>query len=239
MATQVIHDLLSIYQNPSYLEIGVAGGTQFHAAPAARKVAVDPHFRFDLAEARAANPSATYHHVSSDVYFGEIARPDDRFDVIFLDGLHTLEQTLRDFLNSTMCLKPKGVIVIDDIYPSSYPASLPNQGQFLQLKTALRMEGNSWMGDVYRLVFFINSFCQQFTYRAVSKPRQLVVWHKARPAAEIRHERVEDIGRLPYERAVFDRDVFRYGPIMDVVEEIRAHVRGTPAQCQAEEPELL
>lgn len=122
----VIQGLLNLYSNPSYLEVGVNHGITFHAITAARKVAVDPKFNFDVPQARLRPGGATsdYHEVPSDDYFAN--RPaGDMFDVIFLDGLHTFDQTLRDLLNAMTCLKPTGAIVIDDVTPSSYAASLP------------------------------------------------------------------------------------------------------------------
>jgi predicted O-methyltransferase YrrM len=65
-----------------------------------------------------------YHKTISDIYFGELASSDEKFDVIVLDGLHTFEQTLRDLLNSEAYLKPNGVVIIDDVMPNSYQASL-------------------------------------------------------------------------------------------------------------------
>ena len=51
--------------------------------------------------------------------------PDAQFDVIYLDGLHTVEQTLRDLLNALPHLQPQGVIVIDDVRPPTDLAAHP------------------------------------------------------------------------------------------------------------------
>ena len=68
----VIQGLLSLYRNARYLEVGVAQGRTFHMVTAARKVAVDPKFRFNVAEAESSRPEASYHEVPSDSYFGGI-----------------------------------------------------------------------------------------------------------------------------------------------------------------------
>src|ERR1022692_2180630 len=91
----VVQALVDLYEEPSYLEIGVHSGETFHAVKAKRKVAVDPKFAISP-ENREASDVVVYHEVTSDIYFGELASSDEQFDVIFLDGLHTLEQTLRD-----------------------------------------------------------------------------------------------------------------------------------------------
>ena len=85
----------------SYLEIGVSRGSTFNRVNIARKVAVDPVFRFDTAADAA--PGVAFHRVPSDAFFSrrDPARP--RFDLIYLDGLHTFEQTFRDFCASLAC----------------------------------------------------------------------------------------------------------------------------------------
>lgn len=218
---QAVQGLLSLYETPVYLEIGVLKGLTFHELRAAYKVAVDPHFRFDVAAAKAANLGAEYHEVASDVYFGEIVDPLERFDVIYLDGLHTLEQTLRDFTNALAFLRPTGVILIDDVYPSSYLASLPDFEQHHHARRKLNVADGAWMGDVYRLVFFIQTFFQQLTYRTVAENNgQLVVWADRR--ASVPERRVEDIARLPYERVALDRPVFNFTPFAEILAELRS-----------------
>lgn len=92
----VVQAVLSLYPDPHYLEVGVSRGATFHAVEAAQKVAVDPSFRFDIEAAAAEHPGATYFALTSDAYFGDVAGTGTRFDVIYLDGMHTVEQTLRD-----------------------------------------------------------------------------------------------------------------------------------------------
>jgi hypothetical protein len=114
---QVLQAILDLYREPQYLEIGVSRGDTFHALRAHRKVAVDPRFRFDVVEARQQHPEVHYYPVTSDAYFASIVAPSDRFDVIYLDGLHTSDQTLRDLLNAICYLTHDGTIIIDDVVP--------------------------------------------------------------------------------------------------------------------------
>jgi hypothetical protein len=223
LRAEVIQGLLAIYEDPAYLEIGVSKGATFHAIEATRKVAVDPRFRFDATEAQRRAPEAEYHEVPSDEYFGRVADPEDRFHVIYLDGLHTLEQTLRDFTNAQGYLVPGGAIVIDDVYPSSYVASMPNIDEHRVARREFNVTRGAWMGDVYRLVFFIETFFQQFSYRTVAENHgQLVVWRGRREAVPQR--RVEEVGRLPYERVALDREAFAFTPFTEIIDEVRAAV---------------
>jgi hypothetical protein len=216
---QVVQSFLSLYDSPTYLEIGVSKGMTFHEVVAARKVAVDPRFRFKVAETE----GVEYHEVSSDTYFGEIADPAEHFDVIYLDGLHTFEQTLRDFINALAFLSPAGVVVIDDVYPVSYVASLRDIEEHRAVKRELGVASGAWMGDVYRLVFLIDTFFQQFTHRTVADNHgQLVVW--ARPRASTTDRRLADIAELPYARIVLDKEPFNFSPLGAIVEEVRSAI---------------
>jgi methyltransferase family protein len=219
----VLQGLLSLFEDPHYLEVGVSSGATFWKVEARRKVAVDPAFKFDLRDARAALPNANFHPVTSDVFFGEIASRDDPYDVIFLDGLHTAEQTLRDLLNAIQFLKPSGVIVVDDVVPNSYAASLSDKLKAQRLRRALKVEDGAWMGDVYRVVFFVAAFLQQFQFRTVSDTRgQLVLWRGRRPASDLAPRTIEAVGRVAYEQIVFEREVFRFKTYAEILEEIRA-----------------
>ena len=148
----VLNGITALFPEPRYLEIGVSRGDTFFAVQAAQKVAVDPQFAFDVPVAKEKYQNAVFHEVDSDVYFGQIAEQDQKFDVIFIDGMHTFEAALRDFSNSIEFLSQDGVIVIDDVIPNAYYASLPDH------RTAVRVRNHrfpdtanrSWMGNVYR-----------------------------------------------------------------------------------------
>ena len=215
----VIQRLLDRYPDPVYLEVGVETGVTFHAIRAARKIAVDPTFQFDQAAARAdpINRSSEYHEVESDIYFADIRARDDIFDVIFLDGLHTFDQTLKDLLSAIDCLRPDGVIVIDDIMPDSYAASLP-EVERVRAFYALRPPSSSWMGDVYRLVFFIDQYLPAFSFATMGENHgQLVMWRQPRPSTGKPATKVETIARLEYADAVIAHEMFKIAYLNDIV----------------------
>ena len=221
---EVVQGVLDLYQDPSYLEIGVSEGVTFHGLSAAKKVAVDPLFRFDVPAAQAANPEAAYHQVTSDEYFGTIVGEVEKFDVIYVDGLHTFDQTLRDFINALAHLNEGGVIVIDDVLPTNYTASIRD----LRIVNILRERGvapgGAWMGDVYRLVFFIETFFQSHTYRTIKDNHgQLVVWAKPRP--KVNDVTAEHISRLPYETVLLHRQSFQFAPFSSILEEVVPFVK--------------
>ncbi len=220
-----VQRLLDLYEDPAYLEIGVNQGETFHAVTAAHKVAVDPQFQF----VPQPGPGVEYHAVPSDQYFA--AAPKDRvFEVIYLDGLHTFEQTLRDLLNATRLLREGGAILIDDVLPNSYDASLPDLAQVLRLReiaphapgATWPLDG-SWMGDVFKVPFFIQSFMQQYAYATVAENHgQTVVWHQVRTADQVGQRAVEEVARLDYRDTILHRSAFNLLPFETILGQVEA-----------------
>jgi hypothetical protein len=222
---EVVQGLLALFEAPRYLEIGVAKGVTFHAVRAAEKVAVDPRFGFDVAEAARANPTARYFQVTSDHYFGRIVGTDERFDVIYLDGLHTAEQTLRDLLNALEFLKPDGIIVIDDVKPVTALAAIPDRATFARVRAYLGSREKAWMGDVYKVVWFIDTFLQQLSWRTVAENHgQAVVWRKRR--GEVRPRTIQEVGLTSFEQFVADIDTLRIAPYAEIVAAVRTGREG-------------
>lgn len=222
--SEVVQKILSLFHEASYLEIGVAKGTTFHAVSAQRKVAVDPMFRFDVPSAENKNIEATYHQLTSDEYFGTIIGANEKFDVIYIDGLHTFDQTLRDFVNAVAHLNEGGVIVIDDVLPSSYFAAIRDLNTVKILRARSVAPEGAWMGDVYRIVFFIESFFQSHTYRTIRDNHgMLVVW--AKPREKVGAMSVEHVSRLPYETIFLNRQAFCFSPLQAILEEVASHVK--------------
>jgi hypothetical protein len=220
---RAVQGLLNLFADPSYLEIGVNEGATFTKVKASRKVAVDPVFLFDVREAGAADPASEFHEITSDDYFGRVVDPDERFDVIYLDGLHTFEQTLRDFTNAVHHLSPKGVILIDDVCPVSYLASLPDRDNYFTVRNFLEVTDKSWMGDVYRLVFFVETFYQHMSYATIADNHgQAVIWRERRSEVPLRT--VRGTGELTFEEFVLGQEHMRLMPYDEILERIRPSV---------------
>ncbi|MGB0262098.1 MAG: class I SAM-dependent methyltransferase [Henriciella sp.] len=214
----VIQSFLDLFKHPEYLEIGVFEGQTFNALRADTKIGVDPKFQFEKAAFERAGVSL--HEVRSDTYFATLATPDQLFDVIFIDGLHTAEQTLRDILNAQLYLKAGGVMIIDDIWPSSYIAAIRDLETHRRLRSKLKIQNPSWMGDVFKLLYFIDSFMQQFTMRLISDTNgQAILWRQPKPVTgddlllEISLKTLTDL---------LTDDRFRRVPVEDVLAEFRA-----------------
>lgn len=216
---QVVNRLLSLYDEPRYLEIGVCSGRTFDRARAGVKVAVDPAFEFDHEDPARVVPGVEYHPVTSDAYFGEIVEPGRLFDVIFLDGLHTVEQTLRDLTNALEHLQPQGVIVIDDVRPSSHLAAIPDRALFFDIRARLGTTAQDWMGDVFRLLVVIETFFQQLSYGTIANNHgQAVVWRHRRPSVPDRG--LAAAGSWTFEDLLLHQDVLRLARFRDIFHEL-------------------
>jgi hypothetical protein len=218
----VLNGLLRLFTHATYLEVGVNRGETFLQVKANRKVAVDPKFLFSLDDARTAHSGSEFHEVTSDIYFSDIISPSDKFQLIYLDGLHTFEQTLRDFVNATQFLAQDGIIVIDDVIPSSYQAALPDQLDAFKVKEFTGDPDNSWMGDTYKLVFFINSFFPGYNLRTISNNHgQAVVWRRPRAMDVFRSYTMAEIVSLEFLDVIKQEDVFHKKDFDTIFDEIR------------------
>lgn len=114
--TEIINYLLDhLKRETIYLEIGVRNPSHnFNHINSNKKYSVDPGIEF------LENP--VDFKMTSDLFFhklinNEILNADILFDVIFIDGLHTAEQTDKDIVNALQFIKKDGFIVLHDCCP--------------------------------------------------------------------------------------------------------------------------
>jgi Methyltransferase domain len=181
-----------------YLEIGVFKGKTFLNQTFAHSDGVDPNFQFDPAPHGSA--SRRFFKMSSDEFF--LNRPEaDPYDLIFLDGLHTFEQTFRDICASMAMSHPGTVWVIDDTMPSDIFSAITNQREALRLRAAHGKRSNDWHGDVFKAVFALHDFFPTFDYRTVTDDGnpQTVMIRRPRPDFNPKWNSLEAISRLGYQ----------------------------------------
>lgn len=125
--TDIINHLIQQHQFKRYLEIGVCNpGDNFDHIKCDYKVAVDPvPLRNDIVG------------LTSDKYFKSLKR-DEKFDLIFIDGLHHYEQVIRDIENSLRHLSKGGIIVCHDMLPTD---------EKMQMVPRIT---STWTGDCWR-----------------------------------------------------------------------------------------
>jgi hypothetical protein len=219
--SEINQALLDCTGGRKYLEIGVATGATFHAINAAEKTAVDPRFLFDIEAARAEHSNSTYWPITSDEYFATCpAIP--RFDVVFIDGLHVFEQVLRDFLNVLSHLQDRGVIIIDDVRPYSYASSLADEAVTRKIREATGDSDDAWMGDVFKLISFIDTFMPEWSYSTVKESHGVaVVWQKSRRLTNTM--KFTDIGALSFADVISGVVDYKIRPFGEILEEYRSN----------------
>jgi SAM-dependent methyltransferase len=217
----VMRQLCRLYPEARYLEVGVWRGATFDRVPAPRKVAVDPTFRLTPPHTERDDAGTDFHEVTSDDYFATIVGRDEKFDVVFLDGLHVYEQTLRDLVNALDHLAPDGVVVVDDTHPPTHLAALPDRDEHFAVRDYVGATDKRWMGDIYKLVWFVQTFCPHLTYRTISDNHgQTVFWRK--PRADVPRRTLGQVADLTFEQMVVDEDVLQLRPWREIRRELRA-----------------
>jgi SAM-dependent methyltransferase len=122
----LVNLLVSAKRDCAYLEIGCAANDLYDSVPVRNKTGVDPS-------------SGGNARMTSDDFFRQ---NKSRFDVIFIDGLHTYDQVRRDIINSIKVLKPGGWIAFHDMLPRSW---MEHNVPYLGI--------GPWTGDVWKVAF--------------------------------------------------------------------------------------
>ena len=120
----LIEYLINKYKFSDYLEIGCDQDQLFSKVRIKNKTGVDPVSGGNIRK-------------TSDEFFRE---NKNKFDIIFIDGLHTYNQVKKDILNSINCLKDEGIVLVHDCMPDSLS------------KQAVPRYRMSWNGDVWKAI---------------------------------------------------------------------------------------
>ena len=101
--TEIIQMFINKINAKKYLEIGMGCGTNHNNIVCDYKISVDP----------VPTVPVTF-PITSDDFFNQNT---EKFDVIFIDGLHWSEHVYKDINNSLSILSENGVIICHDINP--------------------------------------------------------------------------------------------------------------------------
>lgn len=194
---EVINYFITRFGYTRYLEIGVEAGVTFNEVNAPEKTAVDPHFKVARDLLRGVSFETT-----SDAFFDD--NPGAVFDLIFIDGLHTFEQSLRDFIRSLSRISENGLILIDDCYPSDYLASLRDYSLCQKGKSFEGSPDRNWMGDVYKTILFIADYFDSVSLSYINETMGIVAIWKERRESAIRFTTIEEIYRCEFARFMYE-----------------------------------
>lgn len=137
-----LHELL---QPATYLEIGVqTGRSLMQAGPRTYSVGVDPA---PVVQVPIVGPNIIYPQTSDAFFAGPRAAQHAPYDLAFIDGMHLVENCLRDFMGVERHARPdrRTVAVLDDVLP--YSADIAG-------RTPLP---GDWAGDCWKVVNALQS----------------------------------------------------------------------------------
>jgi len=159
-----IQEIINCKKAKTYLEVGVAEGDVFLKIRAKNKIAVDP--KFTISKKRKirsifkdfSNIFNRYYEITSDDFFKKnLSIFTYGLDVIFIDGLHNYNQSLKDVQNCLRFLKEDGVIIMHDCNPpfasAAYPAMSWEHAESLQLTGWT----GTWCGDVWKTIAYLRA----------------------------------------------------------------------------------
>ena len=160
----LVNLLLANKDDPSYLEIGCAENSLFDSTPVNRKTGVDPR-------------SGGTERTTSDDFF---AKNKARYDVIFIDGLHTYEQVRKDVVNAIGCLADGGWVAMHDMLPKDWI----EQHVPVISRTA-------WTGDVWKVAFEL-ARTEGIEFKILKIDRGVGVFRLTSPGARL-VDRIEEL----------------------------------------------
>ena len=192
-----INTLAHTLNSQYYLEIGVNKGKTFCDVTIPQKTAVDPKFLFDINAF--ANENVVFQETTSDNFFSTLA-VNYKYDVIFIDGLHTFEQTYRDLCNSLLHSHERTVLLIDDTKPNDVYSAIPHQNKAVNYRKQAGGRNKQWHGDVFKVVFALHDFHPALNYRTImsSGNPQTLVWRSNNGWRKPLFNSFETISRLSY-----------------------------------------
>ena len=132
----LVEYLINKNKYTDYLEIGCDKDQLFSKINIKNKIGVDPISGGNVRK-------------TSDDFF---KNNKTKFDIIFIDGLHTYAQVKKDILNSVNCLKERGVILVHDCMPDSLS------------KQAVPRYRMVWNGDVWKAIVHSRTYDHVDTY---------------------------------------------------------------------------
>lgn len=157
---KLINKLLKESVYSRYLEIGVRNGENFFSVISKQKVGVDPQYFFSKrfffkSLIKYYNWRFRMFKKTSDSFF-ECDAPNiyknKKIDVVFIDGMHTYTQSLKDAKNSLRFLNEDGVIIFHDCNPQSPEAATAH----------LPSKKINWNGDVWKTIYHFRHLANDF-----------------------------------------------------------------------------
>lgn len=154
--TDIINALIKKGGYQKYLEIGIDNpNNNYLQINAPEKECVDPYIKgdgdFKDSHEILSDEEREYiieniitYRMTSDEFFETIPK-DKKYDIVFIDGLHTEEQVGRDIINTFKHLNKGGIIVVHDCLPANETAQI------------VPRISDEWNGTVWKAIPMLSS----------------------------------------------------------------------------------
>jgi len=136
----IINKIIDKNNYQSYLEIGCFDDETFSKVAGVNKVGVDPVSGGTIRE-------------TSDIFF---QKNQEKFDLIFIDGLHEYEQVKKDIENSLKFINDNGVILLHDCLPVKIREQMMPRSH------------EQWTGDVWKAIVESRTLQNRDTYTCIA-----------------------------------------------------------------------
>jgi hypothetical protein len=162
----IIQIVINRLKAKTFLEIGIKKGKVFLKVKARKKMGIDPIIKINRKRKIVSylinynNIFNEYFQMTSDSFFALQPNPITKIngvDVVFIDGLHTYKQSLRDVQNCLSYLNRDGVIIMHDCNPLSEAEAQPANSSIDAASANLPGWTGAWCGDVWKTVVYLRS----------------------------------------------------------------------------------
>lgn len=131
----------TVLKPQNYVEIGVETGQSLaNARPPTRAIGIDPSIQIVHTQ----EAWVKLFKLTSDDFFQQQNLKDllapEALELGFIDGLHTFDQALKDFINLERFSTPKTVVLFHDIFP------------VIPITAARECASRLWLGDTWKVI---------------------------------------------------------------------------------------
>ena len=180
---EIIQNIIDLKNYSSYLEIGTFQDQLFSHVNCKKKIGVDPVSGGNVRK-------------TSDQFFFE---NEEKFDCIFIDGLHYYSQVKKDISNSLKILNPNGIILLHDCLPNNH---------FEQAVPRCQM---TWNGDVWKAIVECRTIDQIDTYTCYADYGIAAILKR-------KNKNILDINTKDFSRLKFEDYYHNFKSYMNIIE---------------------
>ncbi len=188
---EIIQNIIEKKKFKKYLEIGCFDDELFNFIKCEKKIGVDP-------------VSGGTIRATSDEFFLENS---EKFDCIFIDGLHEYDQVKKDISNSLKFLNENGIILLHDCLPNNYYEQAVPRCQWI------------WNGDVWKAIVECRSFKNIDVYTCYADHGIGVIFN--RPNKNLLHFSNKDYSKLKFEEYFHNNkrlmNIIEYEDLMKII----------------------